>query len=356
VVSRQVEVIGQVRSFGRSLGFVSEDEQSVGKHIVKESYRPRLDVTWSVDLQAAGFDLTDVSALTDNPTASLYGVIGAEVEVSRPTTKRHFSNLANLTLARLPFSMLVVDVAGEADMYRRANRAIRAFNYRYGTRDAVAIDIAQLEAAVTRVSSVELVRAPQPRVLGGDMQKEGGGLGGESADTIALRRTLSERGKRAGFVVLHDAVDQRMASEFGMVSHAAPTALEVQWSPGATRRAHTASQFWTSSRPDVVWAIEPAAGFKDLVDSVATEVGGLSLYSRFGPVPDVLPVISFELERSGGKHAAGAVFTLAAQPGVGVIVTSHFKELGSMLNSHGRVIGTGHVIAMSEERLFQLLS
>ena len=132
MVSRQEEVIGQVRSFGRSLGFVSEDEQSVGKHIIKESYRPRLDVTWSVDLQAAGFDLTDVSALTDNRTASLYGLIGAEVEVSRPTTKRHFSNLANLTLARLPFSMLVVDVSGEADMFRRANRAIRAFNYRYG--------------------------------------------------------------------------------------------------------------------------------------------------------------------------------------------------------------------------------
>ena len=54
---------------------------------------------------------------------------------------------------------------------------------RYGTRDAVAIDIAQLEAAVARVSSVELVQAPQPRVLGGDAQKEGGGLGGESADS-----------------------------------------------------------------------------------------------------------------------------------------------------------------------------
>jgi len=147
-----------------------------------------------------------------------------------------------------------------------------------------------------------------------------------------------------------------MTSEFSMVRSTAPAALEVQWSPGKTRGATAASQFWTSSRPDVVWAIEPAEGFKQLVSAMAAEVGAGSLYSRFGPVPSVLPVISFELERGGGKHAAGAVFTLAAQPGVGVVVATRFREIASMLDSHGRVIGTGHVVTMHEDELVQRLN
>jgi hypothetical protein len=147
-----------------------------------------------------------------------------------------------------------------------------------------------------------------------------------------------------------------MTSEFSMVRSTAPAALEVQWSPGTAQRATAASQFWTSSRPDVVWAIEPAEGFKELIRSMAAEVGVGSLYSRFGPVPPVIPVISFELERGGGKHAAGAVFTLAAQPGVGVVVATRFTEIASMLSSHGRVIGTGHVITMREDDLIQRLA
>ncbi len=231
-MSHHEQVVGRVRSIGRHLGFAAEAEQSVEKNIARDAYRPRLDVAWAIDLKAGGFDLRDVAALTQNPRASLYGAVGAEVEVSHPSTKRHFSNLANLALARLAFSMLVVDVTtGENDMYRRANRAVRAFNYRYGVRDAVAIDVGQLDGVMRDVSSHEALRPPRPRVVGN------GGVGGESFQTRALRQLLVERGLLGGFVVLQDTTDARMDAEFRAIAALAPNALDVPWVQGQCRLA-----------------------------------------------------------------------------------------------------------------------
>lgn len=71
------------------------------------------------------------------------------------------------------------------------------------------------------------------------------------------------------------------------------------------------------------------------------------MHQSFGPVPELLPVATFELESQMGKHASGAVMSLGARPGIGFLVGPDKKSAQAVLDAYRPIVGAGNVVALS---------
>jgi hypothetical protein len=156
-------------------------------------------------------------------------------------------------------------------------------------------------------------------------------------------------------VVTQDAPDQRLASRFQRSKRLGAGAVEVASAPGEVRQANTPAQLWTESKPDVVWSVRTGAGLREIVDRIAHDNAGLrSIHQTFGPVPDLLPVATFEIEANAdSKHARGGILSLAARPGVGIFVALSGDPLAT-LRAYRPILGAGNVIGTSANDLLNL--
>jgi hypothetical protein len=148
-----------------------------------------------------------------------------------------------------------VNVSGARDSYRRANRAVRTFNARFGLREAAAIDIGSIRRVRDRPRKplLQLADAGAP-------ERKRGGVGGEGALGKKVREHIVSTGRRAGFVVTQDAPDPRLASRFQRSKRLGAGAVEVASAPSEVRAANIPSQLWTESKPDVVWSVRTGVG------------------------------------------------------------------------------------------------
>jgi hypothetical protein len=343
-------LIREVAEVGEHLGFTVDPEHWAVDYKEVGVYRPRIDCVWADSLSSYGYDASPLNAVLPAPLAEPYGLFGFEVEATDPTTKSQFANLTSLALAAAPYAVLVVNIISAADAYRRANRAVRTFNARFGLREAAAIDI----DSIRRLPSLPSKSLLQPAAAG-TSERKGGGVGGEGALGKKVREHIVSTGRRAGFVVTQDAADQRLASRFQRSKRLGAGAVEVASAPGEVRQANTPAQLWTESKPDVVWSVRTGAGLREIVDRIAHDNLGLrSIHQTFGPVPDLLPVATFEIEANAdSKHARGGILSLAARPGVGIFVALSGDPLPT-LRAYRPILGAGNVIGMSANDLLNL--
>jgi hypothetical protein len=94
---------------------------------------------------------------------------------------------------------------------------------------------------------------------------------------------------------------------------------------------------------------------REIVDRIAHDNVGLrSIHQTFGPVPDLLPVATFEIEANAeSKHARGGILSLAARPGTGIFVALSGDPLPA-LRAYRPILGAGNVIGMSANDLLNL--
>jgi hypothetical protein len=170
-----------------------------------------------------------------------------------------------------------------------------------------------------------------------------------------IREHIRSTGRRAGFVVTEDEPDQRLASRFQRSKSMGAGAVEVASAPGELRHASIPAELWTASKPDVVWSVRTGAGLREIVDRIAPDNSGLrSIHQTFGPIPDLLPVATFEIEGNAqSKHAHGGILSLAARPGVGIFVALSGDPLPG-LRAYRPILGAGNVIGTSANDLLNL--
>lgn len=219
-------IIRRLGEVGDKLGYEVDIEHWTQAARNTGIYRPRIDCLWAARLSRFGYDTSPLDKLLGAPLASPYGLIGFEVEATDPTTKRQFSNVANLAIAAVPYAVLMVNCVTAADALRRANRVIRAFNRRFGFREAVAVDTSLLEALAKVAKHPPLARRTNASA------PEGLGRGGEGAATTAMRHRLVNLGLDAGFEVLCDASDPRLLTAYDTTSRTARDTLGVSGGAG----------------------------------------------------------------------------------------------------------------------------
>lgn len=342
VAMNPAEAVNEIANLGDMLGFAVDPEHWTRDNPGDAVYRPRIDCLWAVDLAVYGYDTSLLDDLVGPRLASPYGLIGFEVEANKPTTKSQFSNLANLGIAAIPYSVLVVNVAAEEDAFRRANRVVRTFNRRFGFRSALALDI----SCVPQLRSI----SPGPLLAPstGPRLPAKLGQGGEREWAARMRGILVHLGQAAGFEVTQDVTDPGLASSYSEAKKVGPEILDVAWSPTECRRAQKAGDLFTDSKPDVVWNVRTGPGLSMVVNALASQTpASRSLFQSFGPVPELLPVATFEIESSMDKHGAGAVLTLAARPGIGVVVTKGGTRAGErVVQAYRPIIGASNVVVV----------
>jgi hypothetical protein len=128
--------------------------------------------------------------------------------------------------------------------------------------------------------------------------------------------------------------------------------MEIALSPGRAGTARKSTDLWTGSKPDVVWSVRTGPGLRAIVDYLTTENPGLrSIHQTFGPVPEFLPVATFEIESNAEtKHARGAVLSLASRPGLGLFIAVTGDPMPT-LRAYRPVLGAGNVVGVSASAL-----
>ena len=128
------ELHRKMTSLGKKLGFVVQEEVSTSLLSLRllEAYSPRIDLMWSLPIDE--LKRKAIAEVTGENVANVthLPIVGIEVEGTTPSTKIMMSDIANLRTLGTPLGLLVVSVDSEADLYRRASRAVRTLRHNFG--------------------------------------------------------------------------------------------------------------------------------------------------------------------------------------------------------------------------------
>src|SRR5262245_46011157 len=244
------EIHRRVAGLGEVLGFVvtREVSDSLLRLRLDESYRPRIDLLWSVPLDAEKCkavawvlerELADVTHLP---------VVGIEVEGTTPTTKIMGADVANLAALGVPLGLLLVSEAGEKNIYRRAAKAIRSVRRSFGDLHLLPIEASWLDSLVQKSWPSGLSTIAKPRQISP--------AGGESlAWSAATRKHLRSLGKRAGFVVHEPYVPPILDATFDLIRRQRASPLSHTYDPLANtiKEIKKSADLFTECKIDLAW-------------------------------------------------------------------------------------------------------
>jgi hypothetical protein len=334
----------QVVNLGRSLGF--EPTREVGGSVLSlrldGAYLPRADVLWSLRLTPGQADA--LAAVTNAEPSRLHDlpIVGIEIEGTTPTTKTMGADVANIAALGTRIGLLVVSEAGERGIYRRAVRTIRTLRRSFGDLVVLPLEAGWLDALARRKWSSGVAPIP-PR---GERAPAGGETLAWSASTRKHLRTL---GEGAGFVVVEPYVPEVLSTTFEQHQSQRASPLAHLTDPVACKSApmKKAADYLTACQVDLAWLLPLPVGLREFL----TALGKLDPHLRdqgvlYPELHGYVAVVGFELESSGGKHAAGGLLNLAAYCviGIGVSPTKDgAAELESILARYRPTLGLRNV-------------
>lgn len=314
---------------GERLGFVAtrEVDDSLLRVRLDEGYRPRVDLMWSLPLDQAEREAIAWATGKAVEQVTHLPVVAIEVEGTTPSTKTLEADVANMTALGAPLSLLVVSEAGESGIYRRAARVVRTVRRAFGDIHVVPVEASWLEPMLTM---------SWPTGTSRPTARRSGAAGGESLGwSVAAREKIRKVGDVAGFVSVEPLVPDALDLAFSATSAGRSGPLRHMAEPRAGTIANItkASEYLTRSQLDIAWLKPLPAGLAAFLQCVADRDSCLSEHGILFPQNwESVPVVAFELESSGGKHAGGGLLNLAAHSILGVVATPT-EETASMVLS-----------------------
>lgn len=322
------EIHRRAADLGKALGFVVTREVSDSLLCLwlDEAYRPRIDLMWSLALdgrkrQALAWvlerKLADVTHLP---------VVGIEVEGTAPTTKTMAADVANLAALGVPLGLLVVSEEGEKNIYRRAARAIRSVRRSFGDLRLLPLEAGWLDSLLLKEWPTGLSPIAAP--------KKCRPAGGETlAWSVATRDRLRSVGEQAGFVVAEPYTPTVLDAAFDLLCQQRARPLGHTCDPvaGTVKAMKKAADLYTGCKIDLAWLMplpNALAAFLEAVfkhDACLRDEGIV-----FPKLWTHVPVVAFELESSGGKHAGGGLLNLSAYGILGVAVAPNSQVAGDI--------------------------
>jgi hypothetical protein len=334
----------QVAALGRSLGF--EPTREVGGTVLTlrldDAYLPRADVLWSLRLSENQANV--LSAVTGASPSVLreLPVVGIEIEGTTPTTKTMGADVANIAALGTRIGLLVVSEAGERGIYRRAARTIRTLRRSFGDLGVLPVEASWLDDLGRRRWSSGIT----PLQGQGSRAPAGGETLAWSAST---RRYLRDLGEHAGFVVVEPYVPDVLATTFAEEQARRSSPLKHTIDPVGRKSAamKKSGDHLTACQVDLAWLLPLPLGLREFLGALAELDPHLRDHGVLYPeLHGHVAVVGFELESSGGKHAAGGLLNLAAYCVIGIGVsptTAGAEELEAILARYRPTLGLRNV-------------
>lgn len=349
---RATPIKEDVHELGEQLGLSTAEEidETFLSVAIDDSYTPRVDIIWYLDLQELGLNterLAEHFGFDVDEQYRRFPLVAFEIEASDPTTKTMEADLANLQTIGAPFGVLIVDEQREEGLYRRGKRILRTFRELYGYTNCVCLDYSHITDLLSQnwAASTE-----QPTFE----HEVSAGAGGEKEWTTQTRRQLAEIGKDIGFIVkedwIPDDLDQAYSRQRELWTAADDTSDHEQytWDPDGQRKSFRGWRtYYTGSKIDLTWTTPYP---KSLQQFLTTIVGLDRDFETHTPLlrsaESLHPFFGFEIESSAGKHAAGGVINLGVYPTVGQLVVpneSLKRRIEAKIQTYEQALGIRNV-------------
>jgi hypothetical protein len=333
-----------IAALGKALGFVVTHEvsDSLLRLRLDEAYRPRIDLLWSVPLDAQKCQAIAWVLERELEDVTHLPVVGIEVEGTAPTTKTMGADVANLAALGVPVGLLVVSEKGEKGIYRRAARAIRSVRRSFGDLRLLPLEASWLDPLLQRSWPSGLSSVPEPY--------RASPAGGETLEwSEVTREKLRSLGEQAGFIVAEPYVPPILNPAFDLIRQQRVTPLSHTWDPLAStvKEMTKAADLFTESQIDLAWLMPLPSGLASFLNEVFRLDPCLREHGMVFPeLWSHVPVVAFELESSGGKHAGGGLLNLSAYGVLGVAVAPDHRvggEIAAALRTYQPTLGLRNV-------------
>lgn len=349
-----------LHELGSQLGFSTAEEidETFLSVTLDDSYTPRVDIVWYLDLQQLGLDterLAEYFGYQADDQYRRFPFVAFEVEASDPTTKTMEADLANLQTIGAPFGILVVDEEQEDGLYRRGKRILRTFRELYGHTNCVCLDRSHITDLLTVEWEGSTEQPDEPHDVSA-------GAGGEKEWSRQTRRHMADVGKDIGFVVREDWIPHDLKRAYNrrrdLWDEVEQTTDHEQytWAPGAQQKSFRGWRtYYTGSKIDLTWTAAYPNSLRSFLQSVVDLDPDFETHTPLLRTAETLhPFFGFEIESSAGKHAAGGVLNLGVYPTVGQIVVpdeSKRRRIEGKIDTYERSLGIRNVdtVVMTHE-------
>jgi len=334
-----------VATIGQAIGFTvgREVSDSLLKVRLDEAYQPRVDLLWSVPLdnkQRAGISWAigrPIDEVTHLP------IVGIEVEGSMPTTKTMAADLANLAALGAPLGLLVVSELGERNIYRRAVRAVRSVRRAHGDLHILPVEAEWLTECVQNGWKM---RPPDNTDL---LVAKKRPAGGETREwSRSTRETIRKMGQDAGFVVAEPFVPPTLSKLFDLAHHrAGPLGFTANPMTGESGQMTKHGDYLTRCEIDLAWTMPLPPTLQSFLQECHRRDPFLQQEGIVFPeLWTHVPVVGFEVESSGGKHAGGGLLNLAAYCTLGITAVPDKKtaeQISSTIKTYQPTLGLRNI-------------
>lgn len=328
-----------VEALGEALGFETHREvaDSLLALRLDSSYRPRIDLMWSLPLRRRQAEAIGWALDVKTETITHLPVVGIEIEGSAPTTKTLEADVANLMALGAPLGLLVVSEAGEKNMYGRAARVVRTVRRAYGDIPVLPVEASWLTNFSQRTWTKRRATPPSyPRTAprGGETKKW----------SHTTRQLLRRKGEDGGFVVAEPYRPSVLDLTWNLHASQRPQLTHMTDPRAGTRVAMTkAGDYLTGSEIDIAWSMPLPQSLQACVRAVAEKDPSLREHAMaFPELWSHLVIAAFELESAASKHARGALLNLAAYSTIGILATqtdNAAKRLERTLHTYQHTLG-----------------
>jgi hypothetical protein len=332
----------QLVQLGTKLGFTVEREVSNSLLALRGGYAPRIDLMWSLPIDAPKRQAIAAVLGRDNGEITHLPVVGIEVEGTDPTTKTMMSDVANIRALGAPLGLLVVSEEASSGIYRRAARAIRTMKQNLGQLSVVPVESTWMPELLKQEWSTGMADLPRP------VQRQP--RGGETQQwEKQVRQRLRALGGDAGFVVSDPLVPPDVQVRFDAERSRRADGLKHTWDPRTAepRSMSKASDYLTSCEIDLAWLLALPRALEQLLVALTERDPCLRSHDLVYPeLWKYVAAVGFELESQGGKHAGGALLNLAAYCVMGVAWTPNVEvadQVGRTLETYKAALGLRNV-------------
>lgn len=357
---RATPIKEDVHELGRQLGFSTAEEidETFLSVALGNSYSPRVDVVWYLDLQQLGLDtkrLADHFGYDVDDQYRRFPLVAFEIEASDPTTKTMEADLANLQAIGAPFGFLLIDEEVEDGLYRRGKRILRTFRELYGHTNCICLDRSHITELLAEEWEGSTAQPDEPH-------DASAGAGGEKEWSTRTRQHLAEIGKDIGFVVKEDWIPDDLKRAYDrrrdLWGETGDTTDYEQytWNPDGQRKSFRGWRtYYTGSKIDLLWTAPYPHSLRAFLQAVIDLDPDFETHTPLLRTAESLhPFFGFEIESSAGKHAAGGILNLGVYPTVGQIVVpdeAKRRRIEGKIETYERTLGIRNVdtVVMTHE-------